>query len=124
VTSLAYRFPPPGDRAEWEAKVRQAIKDTHLVWTHLDDTQWILAGECPRCHHQMSQLVDTEVVVASAGITTYSYVIVDDRLRTEVVCNCDEPEPHKKDTKGCGYGKGLLIGLDRPVPVGGDAPCR
>jgi hypothetical protein len=31
-----------------------------------------------------------------------------------VVCNCEETEPHKKDTKGCGYGKSLLIALDVP----------
>jgi hypothetical protein len=63
----------------------------------------------------MAQVVDTEVVLADSVLGTRTFGVRESRLQTEVVCNCDETQPHRKDKMGCGYGKSLQIALVMPT---------
>jgi len=115
-----YRFPSPVERRAWEAAVNAAVAAGDLTWTHLGDTRWELGGTCPRCHHSMSQLVDTDAVVGDLMNVTYTFRGAGQTFVTEVVCNCEEAAPHRKDTKGCGYGKRLMIAVDAPGELGAE----
>ena len=113
-----YEFPPPDKKDEWEQKVRDAIQAGTLGFTHIVDTQWDLHGHCPRCRHDMSNLVDTKVISSDTILTVREYGPPGraTEFETEVVCTCKVDPPHKKDTAGCGYGQGLLIKV--PMPTG------
>ncbi len=114
-----YEFPSPAERPGWEQAVNANIAAGHLKWTHLAIQQWRLDGECPRCHDQFGQYFDFDVVV-SREIGAGQFAPAQDRVTTQVVCLCEVDPPHRKDTKGCGAGKGLEISLAMPqVPEAG-----
>ena len=115
-----YEFPPqtPQAVADWQRQVGQALEVHTLNWQHTIDTQWILSGQCPRCDHDMSNYFDLDVVIAGPFFDAATYAPTGDEARsqfqTEVVCTCHAEPPHRKDTAGCGYGKGLQIAIPSP----------
>lgn len=118
MTPIAYLFPTPAERAAWEQAINAGIADGSLMWTHVADQQWRLDGTCPRCHDHFGQYFDFEVVVPrqfGGGL----FASKQNRITTQVVCLCDADPPHRKDTKGCGAGKGLEISLATPPKAGG-----
>jgi hypothetical protein len=115
-----YRFPSPTERLAWQTAVNKAIAAGDLTWTHLGDTRWELHGTCPHCRHTMSQLVDTDVIVGGPMNVTFSFRRDGPTFGTEVVCNCQPRAPHRKDTRGCGYGKNLMIAVSVPDELGAE----
>jgi hypothetical protein len=114
--TVQYQFPTPDEQPNWEYAVNTAINLESLRWVRVVDHQWILTGDCPRCHHHFSQYVDLEVVV-SDSLSAKTYTAQGQRTTLEVVCLCDEDPPHRKDTKGCGAGRGLQISVVTPGTV-------
>jgi hypothetical protein len=123
-STVPYEFPASDRKEWWEKRVRQAISRGSLKWTHVIENQWTLSGKCPRCKHSMSDYMDLSVIVAETltGTSFGPRGAAEPRkaatFRTEVICNCDVISPHRKETKGCGYGKDLEIELLIPSKEG------
>lgn len=113
--TVPYEFPDPTEenRNRWQAMVQEAIAKRELGWTKVTDGQWILSGNCPRCAHLMSNYFDLEVIVARVYGGDF-FEALKETFPAEVVCTCEVDAPHRKDTKGCGWGGGLEI--DVPTP--------
>jgi hypothetical protein len=97
----------------WEKQVNEALGRRGLRWSRAAEKQWILGGDCPRCGHRFTNYFDIEVVAARTfGVDTFEADKA--AFMTEVVCLCEENPPHRKDTKGCGWGSGLDIEVPTP----------
>ncbi|MEA2498869.1 MAG: hypothetical protein QOH26_1274 [Actinomycetota bacterium] len=118
ANSVPFEHPSPDQRQAWQTKVRDAIKAKSLKWSPIIDRQWVLSGQCPRCKDEISNYVDLEVLVAETLSKTSFDIGTKANFPTEVVCNCDVEDPHRKATKGCGAGQGLQIEIPVPPSVG------
>ncbi|MGO9752911.1 MAG: hypothetical protein ACLP8S_05460 [Solirubrobacteraceae bacterium] len=116
---VEFRFPTKRDEvADWQGKVQAAIAAGTLSWSETQDSgEWVLDGTCPRCKHQMSQLVVFDVILPDTfgGAQLAASTATADAVDVEVVCNCSGE--HKKDTAGCGFGRGIPVNLQRPKPA-------
>jgi hypothetical protein len=109
---MAFKMPLATEREGWERDVREAIKVGKLQLTHVVDTTWTVAGACPRCGDDMSNIVDTKVAMSDYVLNVRTFGADDLKtFTTEIVCTCKVDPGHLKDVAGCGYGAGLLIHL-------------
>jgi hypothetical protein len=111
-----YEFPGGDNDKErlWTQAIKGALAGGSLTLHPDGDDLYTLRGECPRCSHQMSQVVDFRILVPRrfrfGGGTTPSSLTLD------VVCSCTSAHHGRGDgASGCGWGRGLRVPLDRPA---------
>jgi hypothetical protein len=115
MTGVEYEFPPAEKRAEWQELVNTAIANKDLRWMHELEDEWVLAGKCPRCGDQMSNVFDLHVYGARMLDASEMDQTGGATIHEQVVCNCSaEHASHPKDVPGCGWGKELEIEMSNP----------
>jgi hypothetical protein len=114
ASSGDYQFPLPEDKSEWQGLVQGAIAAQTLMWRQVEGHKWVISGTCPKCSHATNQFVDLEVLVANALSGTAFDASEEREISIELVCACDETPPHREKTRGCGFGKGLVIVVANP----------
>jgi hypothetical protein len=111
---IPYQFPTAAHAEDWRAKVQHAINRT-LNWTPhgSEPNEWVLSGECPRCMHEMNQIVSLSVVLPGTfGGAEMKAPAKASEVEVEVVCNCKHG--HSEEKRGCGFGKGIPVPLEMP----------
>jgi hypothetical protein len=92
--------------------VDHALQSGTLVLVK-DGAGYALSGHCPRCQDLLTpQVIELDVLLPDrfGGLRTDAGANL---VEVEIVCNCDTE--HKKSSQGCGFGKGLLVSITRPV---------
>ena len=107
-----YQFPAgiPENVDRWQKAIEAALQRGTMRLTSLHDDTYILSGGCPRCGHEMSNVLEFIVIRKRK--------LEEERTRSsfDVVCTCEEAHGgRKEDTPGgCGWGRGLRTVLLKP----------
>jgi hypothetical protein len=127
----AARFEYPagiaGADERWQQAVAEALAKTQLSIRSVGGDFYDLVGVCPRCGHYMTQSLEGGFIAPRGhGFNVIADVrfrgplpVVDALQSIEIVCSCREEHDGRddKDDKGCGWGRGLKVGLTSFRPV-------
>lgn len=103
-----YDAPKENDEntARWQGAVDSALASGSLRWLKTSEPdQYLLAGACPRCAHETSEMVEVHWI---QGID----VVKVEEVRLNFQCSCGKPHRGRDDDDlpaGCGWGGPLAI---------------
>jgi hypothetical protein len=113
----------PGAEGRWQAAIAQALKTQGgLELKDHGNGFYDLVGDCPRCGHSMSQSLEWEIVMPRDTVMGVSVSegsqkkSATDSASFEIVCSCKaEHTDREEKVRGCGWGRGLTVILQRPA---------
>jgi hypothetical protein len=97
----------------WQHALDEGLQSGTLKLLHIAGATYTLRGDCPRCGHEMAQVLEFRVVLpVSAGSTGGAA----ESATFDIVCSCRATTHEGRDPTqwGCGWGRGLPVVIAEP----------